>query len=669
MKTSKKYAIAVFVLAFTVAFLSWNYSPKSGKEIKIPLNSFFYDKDLHGVSEAALSAFMADHEWDFSPAANSKYPAAEDVLVQRIPGDKGHLLVMAFYSKENFSEPFVTLDHAGAEMILRDDGKGDDQKAGDGLYTTKINVNVNDFRKQVLSMATEMKQSGRKPYRFINRSMVSDPDAAETFDQKKFDNNEAVSISGLTSGVGNDLIDSINRNCVFITDLKVVEDPTRTWNSCAQSGNVNGPWTFGTLMRNLASSDPQHIASDAQLSTFLKTWLNKWQNEQIINSDTVKARTAVKTKILNPWLSKSKQAGAPQGQLDMRFAPFKLMAIATRFDLRERGFTLGAIPAGEIRFIFCLINSDCTDKEDFTVIFEFGAPVKKDCDSIRAWGQKIVNLKNFTIGSAAYNLALQSLTDKVSLCGSNPKQPNQSSLDALRTNDRALSPSPIISEFRQFALNSSGKLGETVISLCPMDKYNAQVDNDDVRRMVGWINANRGAIKKDNYTLPNFLIDSITHDTIPFQAGKTQILGTPVDNSPNAYHWDGIEQRKTASFIRNTAARHTFSLNICSGCHAGETQTFFFHVTPVFFGTQTSLSGFLTGNPQPEAANFDVDGNHTNDSMMIQDAAFRPATGPLVYFFNDNLRRARDLKDIVSTPCNSVFSLRDDLMFSSVPVH
>jgi hypothetical protein len=575
---------------------------------------------------------------------------------------------MAFYSKENYAESSVSIAFAGAPLVLRDDGKGYDRKAGDGLYTTKVNVNVNDFRKQALRMVSDMKQKGYKPYRFVNRSIVYDPDAADNnFDATKFDNNEAVSIASVTS-VDNQLIDSILRNCVFMTDLKVVEDPARTWNPCSQTGDVNGPWTFGTLMRQLASKDPQHIASDSALSVFVKTWLNKWQTDQIINGDTVKARPT--SKIISNWVSKSKAAGSPQGQLDMKFAPFKLLAIATRFDLRERGFTLGTIPAGEIRFIFCALNNDCTDKQDFTVIFEYGAPVKNDCDSVHAWGQQIVDLKNFTLGSPEYNDALQALTDRVTRCGSSPKQTNQSSLDALRTNERALSPAPITTEFRQFSLNSSsGKLGETVISLCPMDKYNAQVDNPDVERMVGWINANRGAIKKDNYTLPAFLVDTVTHDTIPFQAGKTQILDTPVGNAPLAYHWDGIEKRKTPAFIRNTAARHTFSLNICSGCHAGETQTFFFQVTPVFFGKEASLSGFLTGNPQPEAVPFDMDGNPTNDSMMVQDAAFRPATGPLVYFFNDNLRRARDLKDVVGTPCTSVFALRNQLMFSAARVH
>ena len=180
--------------------------------------------------------------------------------------------------------------------------------------------------------------------------------------------------------------------------------------------------------------------------------------------------------------------------------------------------------------------------------------------------------------------------------------------------------------------------------------------------MVGWVNANRAAIKKDDYTLPLSLFDATINDSVPFQAGKTTILDTPIGDVPNEYHWDGIEVRNTLSFIRNTATRHTFSLNICSGCHAGETQTFFFHVTPVFFGTETTLSGFLTGNPQPESIPFDVDGKPTNDSMMVKDAAARPDGNPLVYFFNDNLRRARDLKDFIATPCGSPFQLRDQLM-------
>jgi len=65
---------------------------------------------------------------------------------------------------------------------------------------------------------------------------------------------------------------------------------------------------------------------------------------------------------------------------------------------------------------------------------------------------------------------------------------------------------------------------------------------------------------------------------------------------PNVYHWDGTRKRDTLTFIRNSAARHVFSLNSCSGCHGGETQTNFTHVDPVFFGKEATFS-FRQGRP------------------------------------------------------------------------
>lgn len=660
MKTLKKYSVLVSVLIITAALLSWSIS--NNQKDYTPLKSFLYNKGFHGFTDAQLGAYTADEEWNFSPGSGSRYPAAEDVLIQRIPGDNNHLLLIAFYSKENHSELSLTVNNNGTALVFKDDGKGYDKKAGDGLYTTKINADVNDFRNNVIRMSNEMKQNGYKPYRFVNRSIVYNADGAENFDANKFDRGEAVSISGIEGVTANQLIQALLEHSIFITDLEVVEDPSRTWDPCMQTGNIDGPWTFKTLFKNLASADTAHIATDAQVSDFVKSWLGTWITDKIINGDTVKARTLVKNKILTPWLNKSKAAGSPQGQLDMKFAPFKLTAILNRFDIRERDFAQG-LNAGEARFIFCLINSDCTDKEDFTVILEYRSPVVNDCDSIRVWAQRWFDLKDFAVGSPGYNQKLNEITDKFTPVGSNLQGPNQSALNAIRTNDRALSPAPTRTEFREFVLNgTTHKLAVHTIALTPADKFNAQVDNSDVQLMVGWVNANRAAIKKDDYTLPLFLVDSTTLDTIPFQAGKTTILDTPVGNVPNEYHWDGIEVRNTKSFIRNTASRHTFSLNICSGCHAGETQTFFFHVTPVFFGTETTLSGFLSGNPQPESIPFDVDGKPTNDSMMVQDAAARPQGNPLVYFFNDNLRRARDLKDFIATPCSSPFQIRDQLM-------
>src|SRR5439155_20526022 len=116
---------------------------------------------------------------------------------------------------------------------------------------------------------------------------------------------------------------------------------------------------------------------------------------------------------------KSRAAGNPSGFLDMRFAPFKLTAIVNRFDLRTRA---SGIPAGEGRMIFCLINSDCTAAESFTLIFEYGINKPEVCDSLKNWATQWFNLKDLTLGSTQYLSALQAITDQFTLCGTNPNR-------------------------------------------------------------------------------------------------------------------------------------------------------------------------------------------------------------------------------------------------------
>jgi len=163
------------------------------------------------------------------------------------------------------------------------------------------------------------------------------------------------------------LLDSVRKSSIFITNLGVVEDTTRTWNACAQKGNANGVWTFGTLMRELASRSPTQKATDAALSTYIKNWLSNWERSQTINGDAVAARTLVDNLILTPWLTKSQNAGAPAGQLDMRFSPFKLMAIVNRYDSRDPSPNAGVFHSGfgEGRFVFCLESSDCSGPQQF----------------------------------------------------------------------------------------------------------------------------------------------------------------------------------------------------------------------------------------------------------------------------------------------------------------
>ena len=663
MKTSKRTLILLGGATLTLATLSWERSSKTKNSNNEGSYSRVFDINNNGLpwtDDGNLNAYAADLGNEFYSGTTQRHPPAEDVLIQKIPGDNYHLLLMAVYSFENYSAPSVTIQSNGENLDLRDDGQGFDKVAGDGVYTAKIFADVNDFRKQAIAMQAIMKKNGNN-VQFYNREIATPQNCLRgTFDLDQLDKNQPVSIAGLV-GDSNELIDSVRRNCIFITDLAVVEDPARTWNPCTQTGNIDGPWTFKTVMKNLAKSDAQIDPTDAELSDFVMKFLHNWEVDRVINGDTVPARPLITDKIITPWLEKSEAAGAPPGQLDMHFAPYKLTAIVNRFDLRERA---AGIPAGEGRYTFCLIDSTCTSALQATMVVEYGIQSKNNCDSLQSWARRWFNLKNFTVGTPEYNAALEDITNRYTLWGTANRE-SKIGLDAVRTNEIEFAPedgSIKRYEFREFNLmiDPERKLFQKTVGQIPRDKYNVQIDNPDVRAMVGWINNNKRGIINDDYVVPDSILGQ------PFLGGHAQILGDPVGFPTGPYHWNGVETRRSPARIKNTTARQVFSRNTCTGCHAGELQTFFTHVDPVFFGTQATLSGFLAGKAGRGGA-VDFDGNPDNDSMMVADAAGRGGIGNTVRMFNDILRRAKDLKDFVTTPpcaSKSVFALRDQLMFS-----
>ena len=150
MKTSKKFTSAVLVI-LTSALLSWNDISDSKKEVNVFGYTYLYNnKELNNDDLYAL----IENKEQYLPDKN-QVPAAQDVVIQKIPGDNNHLLMMAFYSKENYSGPFLTLQD-GFGIVFRDDGKGFDKKAGDGFYTARVAADVREFRKQAVLMDHQM---------------------------------------------------------------------------------------------------------------------------------------------------------------------------------------------------------------------------------------------------------------------------------------------------------------------------------------------------------------------------------------------------------------------------------------------------------------------------------------------------------------------------------
>ena len=120
---------------------------------------------------------------------------------------------------------------------------------------------------------------------------------------------------------------------LMITHLKVVEDPVRTNPKMGK----RAVWTFKHLMINMAGNNAP--------ATFVLNWLKHWESDQLVNGHISPARPAITEQIIEPWMAAS---GGKRLNLDI--APFKLLAIVNRMDLRVHDEN-SVSTAGEGRFI------------------------------------------------------------------------------------------------------------------------------------------------------------------------------------------------------------------------------------------------------------------------------------------------------------------------------
>lgn len=373
----------------------------------------------------------------------------------------------------------------------------------------------------------------------------------------------------------------IVKNCLMITDLGVVEDPERTTGS--------GAWTFGALMTNLANRG----ATGIDPAEFTRRWLKSWEEDQTINSFKVANRkTGLETKILNAWQAASGGAGKP---LDLTKAPFRLLAIGSRLDLRNNlvlgAERIGGGGAGEARFVFCAVDAAGGDKPlPFTVIFEYQVK-RKNFRDVREWAEQWYALKDLPLGTSRYKQALQRITDQFAGPGTDPESPpNKSALSQLRTNEIALGAPWEIREFR-LDVNSAGYLRQVTTKQTPDRSFN------DAAVLAAYVNGSQADILAREHGVP-----------VEFPPGKAFLSGSALTDPDAAWKAPGIARPE---------ARHLLSFGTCSGCHAGETfpkfpgagddltldqQPFHFtHVRPRMAGKEARLSPFLTGK--------DKDGN------------------------------------------------------------
>jgi hypothetical protein len=369
---------------------------------------------------------------------------------------------------------------------------------------------------------------------------------------------------------------------LMITHLGVMEDPVRT---NPEKGS-KAVWTFKHLITQMAGkNDPAQFALE---------WLKLWEVDQRVNGKLSSARPGITATIIEPWLSAS-----GGDQLDLNIAPFKLLAIANRMDLRVHDPN-SVTSAGEGRFVFGVLKPDGTPLPPlagpatgaFTVIFEYelGAKNMKD---INQWARSWHDLNKHELGSTPYNKALEKITRRFTDKGRAPSKPNRNAINQIRTNEFSFGPNW---ELREFVLNPrSGMLRQHTVALTP----DSLVLNG-TQELADLINENEDAIMADTFDFPpSFLAAGstagpfLTTDFTDFEdrTFTTIPLGGPFVDIP----W-------SADGIRSNEARHRFALNTCHGCHRSETNTGFLqigfpseHDLPRSLKNEAQLAAFLTG--------------------------------------------------------------------------
>lgn len=559
-----------------------------------------------------------------NPSFERNPPPVGDITIQELKDNKdGNVLLVADFGKTLGDVKQHAVMVGDEKFVLHDDGKDGDEKEGDGKFSIVIKEDLAELQKEFNEFNRGLTQQ-KELTTFDGRTMTRFPvDQLGLREFAGFRGNEVLRIPPFFRPC-RPSITIKKEHSLMVTDKAVVEDPVRTFNACNNTGNPNGAWSFPHLITEMANT----ALTGIQPKDFLMKWLETWLTDQTVNSNVIAKRAQIQV-IIDEWKT------ASNGTFDIKFAPFKLIAIVNRVDLRgNSGY--GMSNPGEGRFVFCAVRCNgqvitvFRDRGPFMVIFEYGIP-KKTCTDLRAFAKEWADLSNEVLGSPLYNKKLQNITDQFTKANADPAKPNGSSLNQMRTNEFALRADPW--ELREFNIDKASHLLVNVTT-----KQEPQTDFNQVHLplpnvpakvqiMANFINTHTPQVEANTYTV------ELIEGGQPFLAGKAHTL------DPSSYHWDG-DPAAGPRHVNSDKARFVFSLNTCSGCHGGEANTGnFMHVAPGgISGVPAILSGFLKGDPAMSSGPF-----------TVTDRAGRPPAPP--HEFNDLERRKLDLEKFASCPC------------------
>lgn len=439
--------------------------------------------------------------------------------------------------------------------VLRDDGVFPDSQANDMQYASIIDEDPNSFEQQYLLKQNQVIDKG---YLFNFKGHIGKmyrSDQLGVFDKTAFANFEAVELNPMIINQSScDAADAnaiIKHKSLFITDLRVVEDPARTYNVVEQTGNPVGAWTFGQLMKNMAGgfSTPPTLDEEDKVKAFLKKWVLAIAETYELNDRVGSARNhndLIEFMIL-PWLSKvygQENLGLNNNDLILAEnweqywddadvhellanAPFKLTAIVNRMDLRgNSAYSSDFSNSGETRFVYSLVglydiltlsagqptfhsNTDFATKafidwQGMNVILEYGNVESDKCD-VKQRAQDWVALSSYNLDDElelqSYLSSLQELTATVTAQNANPNKPNGAAINQVRSNEKSLANASISDlgwenanwQLRQFEVDEEGWLVNAPVTNVPFEDNNFAFNNKQLvnpassSELIDWI--------------------------------------------------------------------------------------------------------------------------------------------------------------------------------------
>ncbi len=340
----------------------------------------------------------------------------------------------------------------------------------------------------------------------------------------------------------------------------------------SREAQVGGAWHFGEIVRQLLGGNP----TPAQVEAFFRNWIQNWQVEtRIASGDSAAARPEF-AGVIDSWKQASEARGV--NGLDLRLAPFRLIGITNRLDLRN---PLVAGDAGEARLAYALLDQSTDRPQDnglttrpFTLIFEFKVSVGAD-SQLNNWAgfwHELKSLPCSASGCDAYVTRLAQITKMFTHRNQTGFVKGQ--LGQARTNEIAFG-----NPWEQREFNLQPALGGANARLIPVDvKKTPKQSMNNSRELNQFVSSlSLDSIIKNNYDIPANL-----------RGAKAQVIG-------------GQPEWQIAG---DAAKAKAFNLNTCNGCHSSDEDVIdgFYHISPFQALGQASMSSFLKQEELPRRA-------------------------------------------------------------------